>query len=136
MYMIDSIHSLIIAQVLGMYLIIMAIVMISRADHYRIFLNTLKSDNGLISVAASCALVIGLLMIVVHNLWYWRPEVLVTIISWLIALGSVLWLSIPEKMLAISKIACRGNWYYVMAGLAIFVGILLLTHGYYIFKVI
>lgn len=110
--------------------------MIARAEHYRAFLHKLKSDNGLIPVAASCALVVGLSMIVVHNLWYWRAEVLVTIISWLLALGAILWLSIPERMLALSKSACRGNYYYVMAGLAILLGMLLLTHGYYIFKVL
>jgi hypothetical protein len=132
----DPLHSLVMAHVIGLYLIIIAIVMIARADHYRSMINKLQGDSGVIMVSASFGLVLGLIMLVIHNTWLWESEVLITIIAWLVTIKSILWLSFPEKMVAVSKVIYSGKSYYVMATIAIVIGIALLTHGYYLATVV
>lgn len=124
----NSIHSLVIAQVLGMYFVIMALVMIARADHYRALIAKLQPDSGIVPLAASVGLVFGLLLVVVHNLWLWESEVVITVIAWLILIKSVLWLAIPERMVTFSRVIYSGNAYFIVAVITGLIGIALLTH--------
>ncbi|MDP1604150.1 MAG: hypothetical protein Q8M03_12900 [Legionella sp.] len=132
----EPLHSLVIAHVIGLYLIIMAIIMIARADYYRGMLGKLQGDSGIIPVSASFGLVLGLIMVVIHNTWIWDTEILITIVSWIILIKSILWLSFPEKMVAIAKVIYSGKLYYVMATIAVLIGLALLTHGFHIAKVV
>ncbi|WP_419418771.1 hypothetical protein ACNVED_09430 [Legionella sp. D16C41] len=129
----SPLQSYIIEQVLGLYLLIMAIVMIARADYYRKIVREVSIDKDLIFVSAMFSLIFGLIMIVVHNIWAWRFELIATIVAWLVVIKAVLWLAIPEHMTALSKKVYKDNMYYVMAVIAGIIGIILLIHAYHAF---
>ncbi|MDI9818528.1 MULTISPECIES: hypothetical protein [unclassified Legionella] len=126
-------HSYVIAQVLGFYLLIMAIIMLARVPFYRRFLMGLTADYGSIIVGASFGLVIGLIMVVVHNIWSMEPRVVVTILGWVILIKSILWLAIPDTMAVFSKKVYGGAGYYVVVAILAILGIILLTKGFYLF---
>ncbi|KTC81500.1 hypothetical protein [Legionella brunensis] len=127
-------HSYLLAQILGFYLLIMAIILLARVNFYRRFLMSLSADYGTIVVGASCALVIGLLMVVTHNFWIWEAHILiVTILGWLILIKSILWLSIPDTMAAYSKKVYAGAGYYVIVAVLAILGIILISKGFYHF---
>lgn len=124
-------HSLIFSQILGLYLIIMAIIMMIRVDFYRHFIMNLKSGSGVIILAASFSLIAGLMLVVVHNIWVLEPQVIITLMGWLLVILAILWLSMPERMTHLSQIVYGGKGYYVIALFTAFIGILLLTKGFY-----
>ncbi|MGQ3889056.1 hypothetical protein ACQUW5_08495 [Legionella sp. CNM-1927-20] len=129
----SPLHSYIIEQVLGLYMLIMAIIMIARADYYRKLVRDLPADRNFVFVSAMFTLIFGLIMVVVHNIWHWRFELLATIIAWIIVIKAILWLAIPEYMVAASKRLYKDNMYYVMAVIAAIIGVILLIHSFHAF---
>lgn len=129
----DSLHSIIIAQVMGFYLLIVAIIMLARAPYYRAMMTNLKSCNHAIMVGAAFSLIIGIFLVIVHNIWIWESEVMITVIGWLILIKSILWLALPERMMTFSNKLYSGAGYYVAAAITGILGILLLSHGFYLF---
>ncbi|WP_131781484.1 hypothetical protein [Legionella gresilensis] len=129
----SPLHSFIIEEVLGLYMLIMAIIMIARADYYRKLVRELPADRNFIFVTAMFTLIFGLIMIVTHNIWHWRFEVVATIIAWLIVIKAILWLALPEYMVALSKRIYKNNMFYVMAVISGIIGIILLVHAYHAF---
>jgi uncharacterized membrane protein len=130
----DSLHSLFLAQVMGLYLVIVAIVMLTRAAYYRNLLTHVKTDSPTIVLAATLGLILGLCLVVVHNIWIWESEVLVTLVAWFLLIKSVLWLAFPEKMVNFTHKMYSGPGFYFAAIVAGVIGILLISHGFYLFQ--
>ncbi|ARG97114.1 hypothetical protein [Legionella micdadei] len=126
-------HSLILAQIIGLYLLIMAIIMLMRRQAYLAYVEKLQPSSGVIIMTASLALIIGLFIIVVHNRWTFAPDVVITILGWLIAIKSILWLAVPEKMVSSTRAVYETNWYYLIVALIAIIGIFLITIGFYPF---
>lgn len=131
-----SLHSLVIEQVLGFYFLIMGIVFIARANYYRDVINDLQNHSALIVTIATFSLLLGIFLIVIHNIWIWRFEVIVTLIAWWITIKSLLWLSIPEKMCRFTQAVYNSGWaYYLISIVMAIIGILLLARGFSQFMV-
>lgn len=129
----DSLHSLFLAQSMGVYLVIISIIMLSRAKYYRELLTHVKEGNPTLILAATLGLILGIVLVLVHNIWIWESEVLITLVSWFLLIKSVLWLSLPESMVRISHKVYSGSGYYVVASIAGVIGVLLISHGFYLF---
>lgn len=126
-------HSYVLAQMFGLYFVITGIIMLSRMPHYRSVIHKLDANDPMISLGASFGLLLGLFLIIVHNIWLWEPRLLITIICWFIAIKSLLWLAIPETLLEWSKRIYAGPGYLVVVGILLVVGVFLLTKGFYLF---
>ncbi len=125
-------HSFILAQVFGLYLIIMAVILLSRVKFYREFIQNLTTNSGGLVTGASVGLMLGILLVVIHNNWVMAPQVFVTIICWYVLIKSILWLSFPERMLAMTKRLFAGKGYYFMVAMMAIMGYILLTEGFYL----
>jgi hypothetical protein len=129
----DSLHSLFLAQAMGLYLVIIAIIMLARAGYYRQMLTHIKEGSPTIILGATLGLILGICLVLVHNIWILESEVLITLVAWFLLIKSVLWLSFPESMVNITHKVYSGPGYYVVAIVAGIIGILLFTHGFYLF---
>lgn len=125
------IHTALIAQVSGLYLVIIAIILITRADFYRNLWVEVKSDSGVIALTASIGLIIGLGIVALHTHWVWAPKALITLLGWFITLKSVWWLAFPEKALNCTAKAMSGAGYYAVVAIIALVGLHLMTLGFY-----
>ncbi|GGI81543.1 hypothetical protein [Legionella impletisoli] len=126
-------HTFVLSQMFGLYLVIMAIIMVSRTKYYRDLILRLDPFDPAIAIGASYGLMLGILLVVIHNIWAWEPRLVVTILSWVILIKSVLWLSFPVKMSAWAKKVYLGPGYYVLALVMVVVGVFLLTKGFYLY---
>ncbi|KTC68070.1 Integral membrane protein (PIN domain superfamily) [Legionella birminghamensis] len=127
-------HTLLIEQVLGLYLLIVALILIARGPYYQELMKRVGTNSGWILVGASFSLVFGLIMVVIHNIWEWDYELLVTVIAWLIVVKSILWLAFPESMLGIAQRVYSGGSYYVIMALVGILGVFLISHGFQAFN--
>lgn len=125
-------HSYVLAQVFGLYFVIMAIIMLSRVSYYRELIATLIQPTVGMMVGTSFGLLLGLLLIIVHNIWVLEPRVIITLIGWLIVIKSILWLAVPEAMVRLSKQVYSGSGYYFTCGVMLLIGIFLMTKGFYL----
>ena len=126
-------HTLLLAQAIGLYLFIMAIIMLSRAEYYRNMLTHINAGDSKIFSVATSSLAVGIFLVLIHNIWIWESEVLVTMIGWLVLIKSVICLSFPESMANLCNKVYAGWGYYAVAGITGIVGMLLISHGFYLF---
>lgn len=127
----EALHTLVFAQVIGIYLVIMAVVMVARAPYFRKLMASLTSDNPVIVVSAGFSLLLGLFLVILHNDWAVKPGILVTLVGWCVVIKSVLWLSMPERMLCCAKWFYASKWYFLAAFLTALLGAVVLSCAYY-----
>lgn len=128
-----SIHSLFLAQILGLYLVLTTIIMVCRRRLYQNLLADIVRPNLTTAVWGIMVLMIGIILVALHNIWVATPQVLVTLVAWYILIKGILWLSIPEKMLTITHQMNTTSWFYVHCAVAGILGIILLAKGYYLY---
>lgn len=128
-------YSFVISQVFGLYLTIYSIIVLSRSQYYRELVNKIELPSIGIHNGATTMLFVGIFLVDIHNLWMFQLEVLVTILSWVILVKSVLWLALPEQMLAVSKRFVSGNLFYLLILAAAVVGLIMLSRGFYLYMV-
>lgn len=87
------------ARFLGMMLVVVCLGLLANQRFYnRVFQDFLKTP-GLIFVIGVIDLVVGLFVILLHNLWVWDWRVVITIIGWVILLRGVARIILPELVL-------------------------------------
>ena len=126
-------HSFILAKALGLYMIVMAIVMITRPNYYKDIMQHIQKEKLATLSGASFSLIFGLLLLSVHNFWAFEPYVVVTIVAWVIVIKAVLWLAIPERMADMLHEIYSGKLYYVIAIITGIFGIWILSYGIFLF---
>ena len=124
-------HSVILAQFLGLAMVITSIILLSRAQFYRDMLKSTKPDSGAVCLSSYVGLLLGIFLVVVHNLWVPGFRTVVTVICWIILIRSILWLSFPEKSLELTKKVFAGPMFYVTYVIIFLVGIFLVARGFY-----
>lgn len=127
-----AMHSLVLAQLFGLYLVIMAVVFASRASYYRALVQKLKPDMGL-TISATYGLLLGLFLVIIHNTWVLGPEIFITIIAWIVLLKSLFWLGMPERMLRMTQKLFASHFYYVVMLITGLIGVILMANGFYLF---
>ena len=132
--MFGYLHTIIFSQLFGLFLVIMAVIMLSRVTYYRAMITRLTPPSGTVVFSAIYGLMLGLFLVIVHNLWPWQhPDViLVTVLSWLILIKSILWLALPEYMIRTTQKIYSGAGYYVMVAIAAVLGIFLMIQGFHL----
>lgn len=128
-----SLHSLFLAQIMGLYMIIMPIILIQRRDLYRNILRGVEKSSLTLMMGGTFWLIVGLILVDLHNIWEWRPLVVITIVSWIILIKSILWLSMPEKMLAWCKKISQSSWFYLHMGITALLGVFMIAKGFFLF---
>lgn len=129
----DSLHSLFLAHALGFFFLIVAIILLAQQKYYRdIFINT-KSGSSVVLVASTVGLIFGISLVLMHNIWLWESEVLITIVAWIILLKSLAYLAFPEFMITLAHKIYSGSGYYFVMIVTGLLGVLLLSHGVYLY---
>lgn len=129
----DYIYVYVLSQVFGMYLVIMAIILGSRAEYYKKLLHDINPHGFGLMIAGSIWLLIGLFLVTIHSSWGGFARNMISILFWIIVIKSILLLAFPEQLIACSQKLLSGCCYYVMVIIIAIVGIVLMTNGYYLY---
>jgi pentatricopeptide repeat protein len=92
-----------LASVLGWYLVITSLLLLLRPDIVITAMKDLIGQRGFMLIIGLMTLILGLLMVISHNLWVMAWPVIVTIFAWLILIGGLCRLFFPETVLKIWK---------------------------------
>ncbi len=120
-------HTLLLSQVLGVYLIIMAAAMVNRVKFFRKIVSHLDAHNPSLFFFMPISLLAGLFLINIHGGWDYHPGVIITIIGWYILIRSVLFLISPEKVVECYQAFYAGVGYYYAVAICAVLGLILLT---------
>lgn len=91
-----------LGKVVGIYLIIVSLAMLVNMDQFAHFVDQLITDAPLMFVTGFFTLIIGVLMVVAHNIWRWDWRVIITIIGWLTLLKALSLIFYPQFIDAVS----------------------------------
>ena len=85
-----------LSKVLGLYLLIASIAMLSNMAQFTGYVNLLVNNTPLMFVMGFITLIIGILLVVSHNIWEWGWRVIITIIAWIFLLKGISILFFPQ----------------------------------------
>jgi multisubunit Na+/H+ antiporter MnhG subunit len=128
-----KLYSFLLAQVLGLYFVITAIIGLYRATYYRKLIADFKGldFNGV--YAALLGLLIGLFLVLSQDNWSNINLAFLSLISWSVLLKAILWLVIPEQMLIYLKRVVASPAYYIFNVIFLLVGCLIINKAFYLF---
>lgn len=120
--------AMIVAKVLGIYLVISGIFLIFKGKTLPLLLKDFFSHRALTHVAGVILVFLGGFMVVEHNVWDGTWQTWVTVLGWLVLLKGAAYILIPEQLAKISIKPLRA-WTAPL-------GIVVIVIGYWLFAVI
>lgn len=120
-----------LSRVIGIYMIIVSIAMLTEMNQFIRDVSQLINDPSLMFVTGFFTLILGILMVVSHNIWQWNWRVIITIIAWIILLKGASLIFIPQFMDKITILFVQNtNIIYAAAGFDFIFGVLLIYFGF------
>jgi hypothetical protein len=95
--------TLFLAKALGLYILIVGVALIKNPDHFRKFAQRCFEDIFLSFFAGILSLIIGILMVLSHNIWVMQWPVIITIFSWLALIKGCLFLLYPQALMSLTE---------------------------------
>ncbi|KTD33631.1 hypothetical protein [Legionella israelensis] len=124
--------SIFLAKVIGWYCVIVGLFVLFRQREMLTIMSDVLNQRALLFFIALVTLILGLLMVISHNIWVMAWPVIITIIAWIVLIGGII------RLLITPALAYKiGNWwlkrphYLTIAALIyIILGLYLLLKGY------
>lgn len=123
--------SIILAQILGLYLLLMSAAMLINKSYYQETLITMLQNSGVMFLIAVISLLCGVLLVVFHNIWVPDWRVVITLLAWLGLLKGVVRLFFPNTILKWSHCIQNHGVYYSSLGICAVVGLYLIYKGFF-----
>ena len=124
-------YSIIIARILGVYLLIMFTGLLLRRDVMQANLGRMLKDRACLSMGGIFTLILGLILVVTHNHWAWDRWVVITIVSWWILIKGVLLFWAPECVDKMAKVFKNHRYYLIALAIGLLLGAYLLCLGFW-----
>ncbi len=126
--------SLFLAKVFGLYFVGTGLVAWVRRKDLMAMVEQLIENRPLIFSLSFVGFVIGLLLVVSHNVWIAGWPVVVTILAWLVLIESLVYLLLPFETLGrLMRWFNREAWFTIGGVTAVLLGVFLAGKGFQIF---
>lgn len=124
-------HSILLAKVLGLYLLVMGIAMLLKAGSIKVLIHDVVSSPPLVFISGAITLLIGILIITHYNLWQMNWFLAITVLGWLCILRGILCIFFPIAAVHLMKKFLNNNaLYYAFTIVIICLGIILTYLGF------
>jgi glucan phosphoethanolaminetransferase (alkaline phosphatase superfamily) len=120
-----------LAKALGIYLIIISLAMLTNMPQFVNYVQNMLHDPTLMFVTGFIALVIGILLVVSHNIWQWHWRVIITIIGWISLIKGASIILYPHFIDKLSMLFVQNTTFaYSAAVVDLVLGLILLYFGF------
>lgn len=85
-----------LASVIGWYLVIFSLFLLLRRSIAKSAMGEIMAQPGLILILAVITVILGLLMVISHNVWVMGWPIILTLFSWLVLIVGLLRLFCPD----------------------------------------
>lgn len=124
--------SIFLAKVLGLYLLIMGVALILNQSSYKAIFVDLTKNAAFILLTGIIALILGIMMVTVHNVWTTDWRVVVTLLAWLTLVKGCVRVMFPAMaQVSIAKWMSSEAGYKASIILLLILGMFLAYHGYF-----
>ena len=123
--------SLLLAQIAGVYLTVVGVSVVAKQRMLREAVDDFFKNHFLVYFAGEMLLILGLLVVLNHNIWVQSWEVIITLIGWVMLLKGAMFLLLGEKNVkSMVKMFNSSSSYTVWGIIAILLGIYLIFQGF------
>jgi len=122
--------SLYLAQVMGVVFLAFAVGFLFNKAYYQHMYEEFLANKGHLLMMGQFALVLGLLVVLKHNLWEAGYAGLVTLLAWLLLLKGLALLLFPAAMVKMAKNMKVETWYWFGFALSLLLGLYLTYFGF------
>lgn len=95
--------TLFLATVIGWYLVIVSLLILFRHEQIKAVTTEILGQRGLFFIIAIMTVILGLLMVVSHNIWVTEWPLVITLISWLVLLSGLIRLFFPDTTIKMAR---------------------------------
>jgi uncharacterized membrane protein len=123
--------SILLAKLMGLYLMLEGLVLLTQRKAVIHIVNDLSRERALMFVTGAMVVILGLLVILNHNIWDGTWRVLPTLIGWILVVKGILVLFVPGIMMNFGKKFAQKRNLAVLSGVvALAVGAYLVYVGF------
>ncbi len=120
-----------LSRVLGVYFLIISTLMVMNLQQFTANVNQLINAPALMFITGFFILIIGLLMVISHNIWQWNWRIIITFIAWLILIKGIVILFDPSSIDNLSLLFIENKTFaYGCAAVNFLLGLLLSIFGF------
>lgn len=120
-----------LSKVIGIYLFIVASAILFNMQQFAASINNLINNHSLMFVTGFFTLILGIVMVVSHNIWQWNWRVIITIIAWLSLLKGFSLIFFPQFIDKTSLLFLQNLYFaYLISIFDLLIGILLIYFGF------
>lgn len=121
--------SFFLAKVIGLYLIITCGAMLVRRKRLMVIVEQFIENSAMTLLSGIMSLILGLLMVVSHNVWVFNWRILITLIGWLTLIKGIAWLYFPSAMRQYAERMVENKTYMATLVVSLVIGFFLFTMG-------
>ena len=126
--------TLFLAKIMGLYFLVVGLHMVLRGRELRGLFEAFAENRPLTYLTSVFVLILGLLLVVSHNVWVAGWPVIVTLLSWLVLIKAIAYLLLPfDAMARVVKAFNRPAWFTLGGALTAAVGLFLAAKGFGVF---
>ena len=122
--------SLFLAKFLGLYLLVMGIMLLYRQKHWDTVARDFFDSPALILLSGAFALIFGLAIVLLHNVWEPGWRTVITVIGWFALVQAFIRLFMPEAVRKIAMKMTSPHAYLVVSAVMLLLGLFLTYHGF------
>lgn len=131
--MVDDL-SIYLAKLIGLSYAFIGIALFFKPHDFQNTIKIIAKSNGIMSLISIIPLIVGLAIIIGHNIWVMHWVVLITIIGWLIFLKGILRLFFYKEVMKRWEKLAVNKKFFVWLGIVLFiVGLYLAAKGFSLF---
>lgn len=122
-------QSYVFANFLGLYLLILGLVLVTRYEYYTMLFRSVKLTPFNMLMTGFLTIFFGLFLIEHHNVWVFKPRLLLTLLSWWILLKGLVIVLFPEAMVELYYRFMTPKRVLIGSFICIVLGILMVFDG-------
>ncbi|MGA8163689.1 MAG: hypothetical protein WB791_01535 [Waddliaceae bacterium] len=122
--------SIFLAKLMGFYLVIGGLAYFLKRPFLREVIEDFYNSPGLVMVASAMNLILGLLVVLNHNIWELSWKVIITIIGYLVLFKGIFHLFFPEWAKKLSEKYSKADIFVYSGVISLALGIYLLYYAY------
>lgn len=124
--------SFFLAKVLGLYMLIVGVGMVFDASRFRPLALEMLGQPPLLFLSDIISLIVGILLVVSHNIWVMDWRVAITVIAWVSFILGAFRVIFPQFIVETSRKWAQSDAFYYLSGVATLVlGVIFCYHGFF-----
>lgn len=124
--------SLFIARMFGLYILILAPILLFKRELFKRVMEDFSKNYAVLFLTGIFTLIIGLAIVLTHNIWVMNWTVIITIFGWAALIKGICFLAFPGSLSKFSDFYSKAKVFPVVhAVIALLVGIYLTYMGFF-----